>query len=145
MRNRTVFVAALLALGIVATACTTPASTSSAAAAASASPTATASPIPTSPAPAADVAGKSAFTIDTYDDFFSPNVLMGSAGQKLNLTIANKGAATHTFTITSEHIDVLLEPGTSQTVEVSFPKSGSTQFVCRFHETMGMTGELQVQ
>ena len=83
--------------------------------------------------------------IDTYDDFFSPNVLMGSAGQKVSLTIANKGAATHTFTITSEHIDVLLTPGTSQTVEVTFPKSGSTLFVCRFHETMGMTGELQVQ
>ena len=144
MRNRTVIVAALLAMGIVATACTTPASTSSAAAS-SASPTATESPIPTSPAPAANVAGKSASTIDAYDNFFSPNVLMGSAGQKLNLTITNKGAATHTFTITSEHIDVLLGPGTSQTVEVTFPKSGSTQFVCRFHETMGMTGELQVQ
>jgi plastocyanin len=144
MRNRTVIVAALLALGIVATACTTPASTSSAPAS-SASPTATESPVPTSPAPAANVAGKSASTIDAYDNFFSPNVLMGSAGQKLNLTITNKGAATHTFTITSEHIDVLLGPGTSQTVEVTFPKSGSTQFVCRFHETMGMTGELQVQ
>jgi plastocyanin len=144
MRNRTVIVAALLALGIVATACTTPASTSSAPAS-SASPTATESPIPTSPAPAANVAGESASTIDAYDNFFSPNVLMGSAGQKLNLTISNKGAATHTFTITSEHIDVLLGPGTSQTVEVTFPKSGSTQFVCRFHETMGMTGELQVQ
>ena len=145
MRNRTVIVAALLALGIVATACTTPASTSSAAPASSASPTATESPIPTSPAPAADVAGKSAFTIDTYDTFFSPNVLTGSVGQKLNLTISNKGAAAHTFTITSQHIDVLLTPGTSQTVEVTFPKSGSTQFVCRFHETEGMTGELQAQ
>ena len=145
MRNRTVIVAALLAVGIVATACTTPASTSSAAPASSASPTATESPIPTSPAPAADVAGKSAFTVDTYDNFFSPNVLMGSAGQKVSLTIANKGAAAHTFTITDQHIDVLLTPGTSQPVEVTFPKSGSTQFVCRFHETEGMTGELQAQ
>jgi len=120
MRNRTVIVAGLLALGIVATACTTPASTSSAAAAASASPTATASPIPTSPAPAADVAGKGAFTIDTYDDFFSPNVLMGTAGQKLNLTIANKGAATHTFTITSEHIDVWVAAPLLAIVRFSF-------------------------
>lgn len=145
MRNRTVIVATLLALGVLATACTTPASTSSAATSSSASATPTTSPIPTSPAPPADVTGKSAFTISAYDDFFSPNTLTGSAGQKLNLTIDNLGAATHTFTISNEGIDVLLTPGTSQTVTVTFPKSGSTQFVCRFHESMGMVGQLQVQ
>jgi plastocyanin len=144
MRNRTVIVAVLLALGALTTACTTSTSTA-AATSSSATPTATTSPIPTSPAPPADVTGKSAFTIDTYDNFFSPNTLNGSAGQKLNLTITNLGAATHTFTISSEGVDVLLVPGTSQTVEVMFPKSGSTQFVCRFHESMGMVGQLQVQ
>ena len=145
MRNRTVILAALLALGVLTTACTTSTSTSAAATSTSATPTATTSPIPTSPAPPADVTGKSSFTIDTYDNFFSPNTLNGSAGQKLNLTITNLGAATHTFTISSEGVDVLLAPGTSQTVEVTFPKSGSTQFVCRFHESMGMVGQLQVQ
>src|SRR5262245_13764889 len=98
MRNRTVIVATLLELAVVATACTS-STTTSAAAPASPSPTATASPIPTAPAPAADVTGKSSFTIDTYDNFFSPNVLMGSANQRLSLTIDNKGTATHTFTI----------------------------------------------
>src|SRR5262245_42703068 len=133
MRNRTV-VAAMLALGIVATACTS-STTTSAAPPASASPTPTTSPVPTSPAPAADVTGKSSFTMDTYDNCFSPNVLNGSANQKLSLTIENKGTATHTFTIQSEDVDVTLAPGTSQTVDVTFPKSGSTQFVCRFHES----------
>lgn len=145
MRNRIVIVAVLLALGVLTTACTASTSSSAAATSSSPTPTATTSPIPTSPAPPADVTGKSSFTIDTYDNFFSPNTLTGSAGQKLELTIANKGAATHTFTISSEGIDVLLAPGTSQTVEVTFPKSGSTQFVCRFHESMGMVGQLQVQ
>jgi plastocyanin len=145
MSNRNIVVAALLALGVVATACTTSTSTSAAAPSATASARATESPIPTSPAPAANVAGKTSFTIDTYDNFFSPNVLMGSAGQKVSLTIDNKGTAAHTFTIAKEDVDVTLMPGTSQTVKVTFPKSGSTQFVCRFHETMGMTGELQVQ
>jgi len=145
MSNRRVVVAVLLALGVVATACTTSTSTSAAAPSATDSASASASPLPTSPAPAADVAGKTAFTIDTYDDFFSPNVLMGSAGQKLSLTIDNKGTAAHTFTIANEDVDVTLMPGTSQTVKVTFPKSGSTEFVCRLHESMGMTGELQVQ
>jgi plastocyanin len=90
------------------------------------------------------VVGKKTFTIDQEDFFFSPNVLTGSAGQQLTLTIDNQGAATHTFTIASEHIDVTLAPGTQQTVKVTFPKSGSTEFLCRFHESMGMTGELQV-
>ena len=144
MRNRTVLISVLLALGVLATACTA-SSSSAAAPAATSSATPTTSPIPTSPAPAADVAGKSAFTIDTYDNFFSPDTLMGSANQKLMLTIDNKGAAVHTFTIQSENVDVTLMPGTSQTVKVTFPKSGSTQFVCRFHESMGMVGQLQVQ
>jgi plastocyanin len=39
---------------------------------------------------------------------------------------------------------VTLTPGTQQTVTVTFPNSGSTEFFCRFHESMGMTGELQV-
>ena len=144
MSNRTVIAAALLVLGLLTTACTTSTS-SSAAAPASSSSTPAGSPVPTSPAPAADVAGKTTFTIDTYDNFFSPNTLMGSADQKLTLTIDNKGAAVHTFTIQSENVDVTLMPGTSQTVKVTFPKSGSTQFVCRFHESMGMVGQLQVK
>jgi plastocyanin len=145
MSNRSAVVAVLLALGVVATACTSSTSTSAAAPTATTSATPTGSPVPTSPAPAADVAGKTTITIDTYDNFFSPDTLTGSAGQKLSLTIDNKGTAAHTFTIASENIDVTLMPGTSQTVKVSFPKSGSTQFVCRFHESMGMVGQLQVQ
>lgn len=145
MRNRTIIVAGLLALAIVATACTT-SSTSSAAASPSSSSgqSTTPSPTPPSPAPPANVVGKKTFTIDAEDFFFSPNVLTGSAGQQLTLTIDNQGAATHTFTIASEHIDVTLAPGTQQTVKVTFPNSGSTEFLCRFHESMGMTGELQV-
>ena len=144
MRNRTMIVAALLALGIVATACTTSSSSSGAAASASSSVSSTPSPTPPSPAPPANVVGKKTFTIDQEDFFFSPNVLTGSAGQQLTLTIDNQGVATHTFTIASEHIDVTLAPGTQQTVKVTFPNSGSTEFLCRFHESMGMTGELQV-
>ncbi len=145
MRNRTMIVAALLALGIVATACTTSASSSGAASpSASSSESSSPSPTPPSPAPPANVVGKKTFTIDQEDFFFSPNVLTGSADQQLTLTIDNQGAATHTFTIASEHIDVTLAPGTQQTVKVTFPNSGSTDFLCRFHESMGMTGELQV-
>jgi plastocyanin len=144
MSNRTALIAALL-FGVLATACTTSSSSSAAPAPASSSASATGSPIPTSPAPAAEVAGKTTFTIDAYDNFFSPNTLTGSANQKLTLTIENKGTAAHTFTITSQSVDVTLMPGTSQTVKVTLPKSGSTQFVCRFHESMGMVGQLQAQ
>lgn len=144
MRNRTLILAALVALGVVATACTTSSSSSGAAASPSSSESSSPSPTPPSPAPPANVVGKKTFTIDAQDFFFSPNVLTGSAGQQLTLTIDNQGAATHTFTIASEHIDVTLAPGTQQTVKVTFPNSGSTEFLCRFHESMGMTGELQV-
>jgi len=137
--------AALLALAIVATACTTSSSSTGAAASPTSSVSSTPSPTPPSPAPPANVVGKKTFTIDAQDFFFSPNVLMGSAGQQLTLTIDNLGAATHTFTIASEHIDVTLVAGSQQTVKVTFPNSGSTEFLCRFHESMGMVGQLQVQ
>ena len=105
MRNRTMIVAALLALGIVATACTTSSSSSGAAASPSSSVSSTPSPTPPSPSPPANVVGKKTFTNDPEDFFFSPNVLTGWAGQQLTLTIDNQGeAATHTFTIASEQI-----------------------------------------
>jgi plastocyanin len=72
--------------------------------------------------------------------FFDPTVLTGSAGQKLTITVKNAGDTTHNFTLGSISKDI--PAGQSATVSVTFPASGSTEFFCRFHRSLGMAGEL---
>ena len=60
--------------------------------------------------------------------FFSPTVLIGSGGQSLQLTIMNKetppndGHNEHNFTLEDQGIDQGIDPGTSETVTVTFPR-----------------------
>jgi plastocyanin len=92
----------------------------------------------------ANVKGKSTFDLSQNNFFFSPSTLSGTAGQKLTITVTNEGSVPHTFTIDSLNVDVTLNPGASQQVDVTFPQSGSVQFYCRFHKTQGMVGSLEV-
>ena len=140
-----IVVAAVAALIVVATACSS--NTSSSSAATSGTTSTSSSATDTSSASAdtpANVVSKSTFALSANNFFFSPSALAGSAGQKLTLTVTNAGTVTHTFTIDSEHVDVTLQPGDSQQVDVTFPQSGSVDFYCKFHVSGGMKGTLQV-
>jgi plastocyanin len=94
-----------------------------------------------------DATGKSTFEIDERNDngfYFDPTILTGSAGQSLTIDIKNEGTAPHNFSIDSLGVNVTLQPGTSQSVKVTFPPSGTTEFFCSFHRSLGMVGGLQV-
>jgi plastocyanin len=97
-----------------------------------------------SEADVADVSGKKSLDVEADDFYFSPNTIQGNAGQKLTIKVENEGQATHTFTIESQNVDVEVEPGNEAEVNVTFPQSGSVEFICRFHASQGMTGELEV-
>ncbi len=119
-----------------------------------------ASPVPATPAaqasPAATTAasGGNAVEIDTNDIFFSPNVVTIPADTPITLTITNKGAAMHNFSITDHknpnvqnlNISVNVNPGESKTVTVNAP-AGTYYFYCDVpgHEAAGMFGYLEVQ
>lgn len=75
---------------------------------------------------------------------FTPAALTGSAGQSLTITVKNVGSAAHTFTIDGQSVDVEVQPGSHADVTVTFPDSGSVEFVCRFHIGSGMKGSLTV-
>jgi plastocyanin len=92
----------------------------------------------------AAVSGKSSLEVEQDDFYFGPTVLTGSAGQKLTIELKNEGTVAHTFTIDSLNVDVELQPGETKDISVTFPKSGFTEFYCRFHRTSGMVGELTV-
>jgi plastocyanin len=80
---------------------------------------------------------------------FSPTVLEGSPGQRLQLVVRNeKGSGIapllHNFQLPQQDIDVDIRPGEDATVTVSFPQSGSLTFVCKYHGDDGQAGVLSV-
>jgi uncharacterized cupredoxin-like copper-binding protein len=94
-----------------------------------------------------DVSGMSSFELEADNDdgfYFKPTVITGSANQSLTLEIKNEGTAKHNFTIESLGVNVNIQPGQSQEVTVKFPGSGTVEFFCSFHRSLGMAGELQV-
>ena len=95
-----------------------------------------------------DATGKSTFELEADNDssgyYFKPTILQGSGGQSITLEIKNEGSVPHNFSITSMNVNVTIQPGASQDVKVTFPQTGTLEFFCSFHRTLGMAGELSV-
>jgi plastocyanin len=82
--------------------------------------------------------------IEMYDDYFEPTVLKGTPGQTVTLELKNEGANPHTLTISDQNVDQEVQPGDEAEADVTFPETGELTFVCRFHESKGMIGALEV-
>jgi plastocyanin len=91
------------------------------------------------------VAGKSSLKMSAENFSFTPATVDGTAGQKLTITLDNEGSVPHNFSIDDQNINVTLEPGDEQDIQVQFPQSGSVQFYCVFHKSSGMVGTLEVK
>jgi plastocyanin len=72
---------------------------------------------------------------------FSPATISVKAGA--TLTLKNVGSVPHTFTVTGQGIDITNDTGQTHQVTVNL-SPGTYPFVCRFHESSGMTGTLTV-
>jgi plastocyanin len=91
-----------------------------------------------------DVSGETGkVEIELDDNYFDPTILKGKPGQKIELELKNEGKTTHTFTISSQSINKEIQPGDETETEVTFPQSGQLEFVCTFHQSLGMVGALQ--
>ena len=73
---------------------------------------------------------------------FSPSTFTVKQGD--TITLDNVSDTPHTFTVTGQGIDVETQPGKTAQVTIDLPP-GTYPFVCRFHESMGMTGTLVVR
>jgi plastocyanin len=96
-----------------------------------------------------DATGQSSIEIeaDTDDNvnYFSPTVITGTAGQQITIELKNESdSVKHNFTIESLHINQDLDPGQSASVTVTLPSSGTLEFHCEYHESVGMLGEFTV-
>jgi len=95
-----------------------------------------------------DVSGEGSAELELDNDgndyYFNPTILKGSAGEKLTLELSNEGSALHNFSITDQGISQDVESGTKAEVSVTFPQSGTLVFFCKYHQTLGMVGALEV-
>ena|SRR5687767_2912759 len=87
---------------------------------------------------------EAATEIAATDFAFAPATVEGEAGSETTITVRNTGESPHTFTLKEQDIDEELQPGDEAQVTVTFPDSGSLEFICRFHAGGGMTGTLEV-
>jgi nitrosocyanin len=147
MRERKIMTLALGAVLLVAAACSSNSATDTTAptTTTTTATTTTAPPTSASGSESANVVGKTTFTIDAKNLAFDPNALIGSPGQALQIRVENKDTVPHNFSIDSQHINILINPGEEQEIDVTFPQSGSVQFYCVFHRTTNnMVGTLSV-
>jgi plastocyanin len=91
-----------------------------------------------------DVSGASSVEVEQDNFYFNPTILKGTAGQKVTLDLSNEGSALHNFSITDQGIDQDVQSGKKAEVTVSFPQSGTLVFFCKYHQTLGMVGALEV-
>jgi plastocyanin len=72
---------------------------------------------------------------------FSPNTVTIAQGGII--TVKNVGTIPHTFTIQTNGINDVMNPGQSAKITVSLAP-GTYTWVCTFHQSSGMTGTLTV-
>jgi YVTN family beta-propeller protein len=89
-----------------------------------------------------DVRGLARVEVEADDYYFAPTFLRGSPGQHLTLVVENESGTLHSITIPALHVDRDVPPKGKVEVEVTFPASGVVHLFCRFHEGLGMNGEL---
>jgi plastocyanin len=93
------------------------------------------------------VSGGVAYATTTARDFgFVPAFIKVAPGVPLRLKIQNQGAHTHTLTIASLGVDVVIPPRTTRYVTLRPPSQvGQYIFFCRFHQSFGMRGTIVVK
>ena len=92
------------------------------------------------------VEGAKEVTLHAVDIDFDPATLELAAGEPLNVTVVNDGAALHDFTLEEAGIHVNVEPGESKTTSVTIDEPGTYQALCTVpgHASAGMTLEVVV-
>ena len=85
-------------------------------------------------------------TVTSGDIFFDPKTLTVPANEEVTISLPNKGAIAHNFSIDALKIDTDLPVGATE--EATFTAApGSYKYYCNVpgHEAAGMVGTLTVQ
>ena len=94
-----------------------------------------------STSPGAAGSGASGGTaIDVQEYMFTPATITAKAGDKVTVTITNKGQYEHNFSISELSVSQDVDKGESKTVTFTATASTNLQFFCKYHKDRGMTG-----
>ncbi|MBS4208085.1 cupredoxin domain-containing protein [Bacillus sp. FJAT-50079] len=86
-----------------------------------------------------------AIEVEMNDDYFNPNVITIPNGRTTTLILKNIGNNEHTFTVEKLGIDVEVQPGEEKNITLKPIKSGTYEFICRYHVNKGMVGKVIVK
>jgi plastocyanin len=143
MRRTTVrLLVAVMALALVAAACSSGNDSGSGTTGSSGTTGTTGSTGGTGGSGATGGAGGTTQAITIKDFAFNPSQITGPAGATLTITITNNDSPTHSFTLDDSSVSQDIAPGTTETVEVPLPSSGTVGWHCKYHPTM--TGTITV-
>jgi len=81
--------------------------------------------------------------LEAKDNEFAPKTIEVKAGPA-TIDMKNTGAAPHTFTNADLKVDVNADAGKTATISLTDLKPGTYKFICKYHEALGMVGELKV-
>lgn len=81
--------------------------------------------------------------LEAKDNVFEPKTIEAKAGA-INIEMKNTGALPHTFTNADLKVDVNADGGKNATINLSGVKPGTYKIICKYHEGIGMVGELKV-
>ncbi len=101
------------------------------------------SPSPTGSAPGPAAGGGGPIALEAKDNEFVPKAIAGKAGD-LTISFDNTGAAPHTFTSPELKADQNLDAGKKIEIKLTGVRPGTYKFVCTYHESIAMVGELTV-
>jgi plastocyanin len=102
------------------------------------SPSAPGGPQSTAPAEAGGT-----INLEAKDNEFAPKDLTAKAGD-ITIAVKNTGVGPHTFTNADLGADQNVDAGKSTEIKLTGVKPGTYKFVCKYHESLGMTGTLTV-
>jgi plastocyanin len=91
-----------------------------------------------------DSRGSGAVTIEANDNNFAPTQLQAQVGQKLVIQLKNDGNTLHNFSIGALGVSQDIDIKKTATVTITPTAPGTIPFVCKYHEALGMKGELVV-
>jgi plastocyanin len=80
--------------------------------------------------------------VEADNFYFEPTVIKGAAGAQVTLMIKNDSTTLHNFSLQDQAIDQDLQPDSTQSVTVTIPETGFVEFFCKYHKGSGMVGEL---
>ena len=97
----------------------------------------------TGPTGTTDTGGAAAdVSVSVNNYLFDPGTVKVSSGDVIEVRNGNTRTP-HTFTVVGEDVDLELAPLATETATIDLAP-GTYELICRFHESLGMTGRLKV-